>query len=75
MSCMCFLLSGVAIAVALGKDTVFVRCDVTAIPGLITQTSIDAIRDQLSEMLEMPVVLEFGIIPETFPRSTEKDKS
>ena len=63
------------LSVRIGQDAVFVRGDMVAPPGLLTQELINAYRDQLSEIVEMPVVLEFGIIPETILRSAEKDKS
>lgn len=58
--------------VRIEQDAVFVRGDIIASPGLMTQELINMIRDRLSEMIGMSVVLEFGVIPETILRSTEK---
>lgn len=52
------------------KDTTYVRGDVVAGPDVITQKTINTIRDLLSEAIERSVVLEIGIIPETIIRST-----
>ena len=60
------------LSVRIGQDATYVRADVVTPPGLLTQKLINAYRDQLSEIVAMPVVLEFGIIPETILRSTEK---
>jgi hypothetical protein len=60
------------LGVRIGRDAIFVRGDMVAPPDLMTQELINAYRDQLSEIVKMPVVLEFGIIPETILRSTEK---
>jgi uncharacterized hydrophobic protein (TIGR00271 family) len=49
----------------------FVRADLVAAPGVLTQGVVDSIRDDISERIEMPVVLEFSIIPETIVRSTD----
>jgi uncharacterized hydrophobic protein (TIGR00271 family) len=61
--------------VRIGQEAIYVRGDVIAPPGLITQKSINEIRDQLSEMVERSVVLKFGIIHESVLRSTEEAKS
>ena len=58
--------------VRIGQNTVFVRGDIIAPPDLITQELINTLRDRLSEMVGMSVALEFGVIPETVVRSTEK---
>lgn len=60
------------LSVRIGQDATFVRADVVAPPGLLTQELIDVIRNKLSETVKMPVVFEVGIIPETILRSTEK---
>jgi len=49
-----------------------VRGDIVASPGLFTQELINALRDKLSEMVTMPVILEFGIVPEMILRSMEE---
>ena len=59
-------------AYAFYQGTVFVRGDIVASPGLFTQELINALRDKLSEMVTMPVILEFGIIPEMILRSVEE---
>ena len=63
------------LSVRIGQDATFVRADVVAPPGLLTQELIDAIRNKLSEIVKIPVVFEVGIIPETIMRSSETDKS
>jgi len=63
------------LSVRIGRDATFVRGDVVAPPGLLTEELINALRDRLSETVKMPVVLEFGIIHETILRSTGKGKS
>ena len=57
--------------VRIKDDTVFVRGDIVALPDLFTQELINVLRGNLSEMVAKPVVLEFGIIPETTLRSAE----
>jgi hypothetical protein len=37
----------------------------------LSQGVVDSIRDNISELIEMPVVLEFSIIPETIVRSAD----
>jgi len=59
------------LSVRIRQGTVFVRGDIVASPGLFTQQVINALREKLSEMVTMPVILEFGIIPEMILRSTE----
>jgi uncharacterized hydrophobic protein (TIGR00271 family) len=63
------------LSVRIGQDATFVRADVVAPPGLLTQELIDAIRNKLSEIVKIPVVFEVGIIPETIMCSSETDKS
>ena len=53
------------------RETVHVRCDVVSATGEITQKSINAIRDRLSEIIERSVVLKVGIIPEAVLQSTK----
>jgi hypothetical protein len=60
------------LSVRIRQGTVFVRGDIVASPGLFTQKLINALREKLSERVTMPVILEFGIIPETILRSTEE---
>ncbi len=42
-----------------------------AAPGTLNQEVVNSIRDNISELIEMPVILEFSIIPETIVRSTD----
>jgi uncharacterized hydrophobic protein (TIGR00271 family) len=63
------------LSVRIGQNAVFVRGDIVAPPGLFTQGLINVLRDKLSKMVKMPVILEFGIIPETILRSTEAASS
>jgi len=60
------------LSVRIRQGTVFVRGDIVASPGLFTQELINALRDKLSEMVTMPVILEFGIVPEMILRSMEE---
>jgi len=60
------------LSVRIRQDTVFVRGDIVASPGLFTRKLINTLRDKLSERVTMPVILEFGIIPEMILRSTEE---
>ena len=39
------------------------------------QDVVDSIRDNISGLAEMPVILEFSIIPETIVRSTDVVKA
>ena len=63
------------LSVRFDQETVYVRCDAVSATGEITQKSVNAIRDRLSEMIERSVVLKIGIIPEEVLHSTEKIKS
>jgi hypothetical protein len=63
------------LSVRIERKTIYVLCDVVSATGQITQKSINTIRDRLSEMIERPVVLKVGIIPETVLLSTKKIKS
>jgi hypothetical protein len=63
------------LSVRIMQSAVFVRGDIVASPGLFTQGLINVLRDKLSKMVKMPVILEFGIIPETILRSTEAASS
>jgi uncharacterized hydrophobic protein (TIGR00271 family) len=59
------------LSIRLKKGVAFVRADLVASPGVLSQGVVDSIRDNLSELIEMPVVLEFSIIPETIVRSAD----
>ena len=61
------------LSVRIAQGAAFVRADIVAAPGLLTQETINSIRDKISERVEMPVKLEFSIIPETILRSSGKD--
>jgi hypothetical protein len=47
-----------------------VRADVVTAPDILSQDVVDSIRDNISQKIEMPVVLEFSIIPEKIVRSS-----
>ena len=55
----------------LKQGMAFVRADLVAAPGVLSQDVVDSIRDNMSKLIEMPVVLEFSIIPETIVRSAD----
>ena len=59
------------LSIRLKQGVAFVRADLVAAPGVLSQRVVDSIRDNISQMIEMPVVLEFSIIPETIVRSTD----
>lgn len=59
------------LSVRIGEEAVFVRADVTAPPGLISQESVEAVRDRLSELIGRPVSFEVGVVPETVLRAPE----
>ena len=59
------------LSIRLKKDVAFVRADLVAAPDALNQVVVDSIRDNISDLIEMPVILEFSIIPETIVRSTE----
>ena len=59
------------LSIRLKNGSAFVRADLVASPGVLNQGVVDSIRDSISELIEMPVVLEFSIIPETIVRSTD----
>ena len=59
------------LSIRLKKGSAFVRADLVAAPGVLNQGVVDSIRDNISERIEMPVVLEFSIIPETIVRSAD----
>ena len=63
------------LSVRIEQETVYVRCDAVSATGEITQKSINTIRDRLSEMIERPVVLKIGLIPEAVMRSSKNIKS
>ena len=60
--------------VRIRHDVVFVSGNVLAPSGLLTQERVDDVQEQLSKMLEKPVVLEFAIIPQKIIRSTKKTR-
>lgn len=45
--------------------------DLVAAPGVLNQPVVDSIRDNISKMINMPVILEFSTIPETIVRSAD----
>jgi len=53
------------------EGVVYVRGDVVAAHGLLTQALIDELRERLSDRVSMPVSLELGITPETVIHSSE----
>jgi len=59
------------LSIRLKKGVAFVRADLVASPGILSQVVVDSIRESISKLIEMPVVLEFSIIPETIVRSTD----
>ncbi len=59
------------LTIRLKKGVAFVRADLVAAPGILNQEVVDSIRDNISEVIEMPVILEFSIIPERIVRSTD----
>jgi len=59
------------LSIRLKEGVAFVRADLVTAPGVLTQGVVDSIRDNISEIIEMPVVLEFSIIPETIVRSAD----
>jgi uncharacterized hydrophobic protein (TIGR00271 family) len=59
------------LSIRLKEGVAFVRADLVASPGVLSQVVVDSIRDNISELIEMPVVLEFSIIPETIVRSAD----
>ena len=59
------------LSIRLKQGVAFVRADLVAAPGVLSQHVVDSIRDNMSELIEMPVVLEFSIIPETIVRSAD----
>ena len=61
------------LSVRIAQGAAFVRADIVAAPGLLTQETINSIRYKMSERVKMPVNLEFSIIPETILRSSGKD--
>ena len=58
------------LSVRLKNGSAYVRADLVASQGALNQGVVDSIRDNISERIEMPVVLEFSIIPETIVRSS-----
>ena len=63
------------LSIRLRNDVAYVRADIIAAPGILNQEVVDSIRDNISELIEMPVILEFSIIPETIVRSTDAFKA
>jgi len=63
------------LSVRIRQGVAFVRADLVASPGILNQDVVDSIRDNISELVEMPVILEFSIIPETIVRSTDVVKA
>ena len=63
------------LSIRLKKGSAYVRADLVASPGTLNQGVVDSIRDNISERIEMPVVLEFSIIPETIVRSSDVSTS
>lgn len=59
------------LSIRLKKGIAFVRADLVAAPDILNQEIMDSIRDGISELIEMPVILEFSIIPETIMRSSD----
>jgi uncharacterized hydrophobic protein (TIGR00271 family) len=59
------------LSIRLKEGMAFVRADLVAAPGILNQEVVDSIRDNISELIEMPVILEFSIIPETIVRSAD----
>jgi uncharacterized hydrophobic protein (TIGR00271 family) len=55
--------------VKIDKKVVFVRAEVDAEPGVVTQVFIDKLQDKLSENIGMPVILEVGVTLESVFRS------
>jgi uncharacterized hydrophobic protein (TIGR00271 family) len=63
------------LSIRLKQGVAFVRADLMAARGVLTQGVVDSIRDKISKLIEMPVVLEFSIIPETIVRSADVVKA
>ena len=59
------------LSIRLKQGMAFVRADLVAAQGVLSQGVVDSIRDNMSQLIEMPVVLEFSIIPETIVRSAD----
>ncbi|MEH6636268.1 MAG: DUF389 domain-containing protein [Halioglobus sp.] len=59
------------LSIRLKQGMAFVRADLVAAQGVLSQDVVDSIRDNMSKLIEMPVVLEFSIIPETIVRSAD----
>jgi hypothetical protein len=58
------------LSIRVKPNTVFVRADLVAAKSALNQEVVDSVRDSIAKIIEMPVVLEFSIIPETIIRST-----
>ena len=63
------------LGVRLKEGVAIIRADIIAAPGILNQGVVDSIRDNISNLIEMPVILEFSIIPETIVRSTDVVKA
>ena len=59
------------LSIRLKKGSAYVRADLVAEKGALSQDIVDSIRDNISERIGMPVVLEFSIIPEMIVRSSD----
>ncbi len=69
----------VGIGIAFGQETIFVRGDIVAPPGippgLIQRSDVNSMRDRLADVVQRPLELEFGIVHETILRSAKEDSS
>ncbi len=59
------------LSICLKKSVAFVRADLLAALGILNQGVVNSIRDNMSELIEMPIILEFSIIPERIVRSSD----
>jgi len=59
------------LSIRIRQGTAFVRADLVAQVGALNQDVVDSIRNNISELIDMPVILEFSIIPETIVRSSD----
>jgi uncharacterized membrane protein len=57
------------LSVRLAHGSVFVKIVVIGAPDVVTQERVNLLRDNVREIVGMPVVLEFGVISETKMRS------
>ena len=63
------------LSIRLKDRMAYVRADLIAAPDVLNQKIVDSIRGDISEVIKMPVILEFSIIPETVVRSTDAFKA